>query len=267
MEELIRAYYDKRPEEEWRRPARDRMEFAVSTRVLEAHLPPTGRVLDCGGGPGRYAVWLAAKGYEVTLFDLSQACLEKASQEATLEGLDLSCTQGTATDLSRFEDASFDAVLLLGPLYHMFELADRQKALAEARRVLRPGGLIAAAFITRIAVLHYFAKSEPTRVLELFEPMLNVIEQGFSDAFPPRDAEHFHAYFSHPDEVEPLLREAGLEPLGVYATEGLVSRIDEAVNEMQGEQWEAWVELNLRLAQESTLFSCAGNLLALARKP
>jgi S-adenosylmethionine-dependent methyltransferase len=266
QEELVRGYYDKRADGEWQRRDRHRMEFAVTMRLLSTFLPTGGRVLDCGGGPGRYALWLAGQGYDVTLFDLSAACLERARAEARGAGLALTFEQGTATDLGRFDDASFDAVLVMGPLYHLREPVDRQQVVAEAVRVLRPGGLVAAAFLTRTAALRYVAKEEASRVLELYEPMLNVIRQGYDATFPPPDDDHFHAYFAHPTEVEPLLRGAGLAPLGIFATEGFVSMIDEMVNTLQGAEWEAWVELNLKLASDSTLFSGAEHLLAFGKK-
>ena len=266
MQDLIRGYYDKRAVEEWQRHDRHRMEFMISQRVLERHLPSTGRVLDCGGGPGRYALWLAAKGYDVTLFDLATANLDKARVEASKDGLTLRFEEGTATDLARFEGASFDAVLLMGPLYHLFDLSERQSAVKEAARVLRNGGVIAAAFLNRTAALRYVAKEEAGRILELYKPMINVIEQGYDDGFPPADNDHFHAYFSHPSEIEPLLRGAGLAPISTYATEGFVSFIDEDVNQAEGDAWDAWVELNLRLASDPYLFLCADHLLAFAAK-
>lgn len=119
---------------------------------------------------------------------------------------------------------------------------------------------------TRTAALRFFAKEWANRVLEVYEPMLNVIRQRFDPTFPPADDDHFPAYFAHPTEVEPLLRGAGLEPLGVFAVEGFVSMIDETINTQHGEEWDAWEELNLTLASDSTLFSSAEHLLAFGRK-
>lgn len=106
MRDQIRAYYDANVEQEWGRLERNRMEFAITTRCLSQHLPDSGRVLDCGGGPGRYALWLAKRGYDVTLFDLSPKCLEWAQREAERASLRLETAEGTATDLSRFSDGS-----------------------------------------------------------------------------------------------------------------------------------------------------------------
>jgi S-adenosylmethionine-dependent methyltransferase len=266
VEDLVRGYYDKRADDEWQRQDRHRMEFAVSKRLLSDHLPRRGRVLDCGGGPGRYAIWLASQGYEVTLFDLSRVCLDRARTEAELQSLDLQYELGTATDLSRFEDATFDAVLLMGPLYHLREFEERRLALMESARVLRPGGKVAAAFITRVAPLRYVAKEQPETVLELYNAMLNVTRQGFDESFPPPDDDHFNAYFAHPDEIDPLLREAGLSVLGLFAAEGFVGALDETMNALEGSEWDAWVDLNYRLASEPTLFSAADHILAIARK-
>ena len=266
-EELVRRVYDKGVEYEWQRHDRHRMEFALSMRILDAHLPKSDRILDCGGGPGRYALWLAGKGYDVTLFDLSESCLVKARTEAQNAGLALTFQQGTATDLSHYRDAGFDAVLVMGPLYHLKAQQERQRALEETARVLTPGGLVAASFVTRTAALRGVAKYQAGRVLELYGPMLNVVRQGYDETDPPPDDKHFPFYFSHPSEIEPLLRSAGLEPLGVFAVEGFVSMIDETVNTLQGDEWEAWVDLNLKLASDSTLFSCTEHLLALAKRP
>ncbi|MGA9347428.1 MAG: class I SAM-dependent methyltransferase, partial [Anaerolineae bacterium] len=131
--EAIRTLYDQQPEREWERLERHRTEFALTLRALAEHLPPPpARVLDCGGGPGRYAIELARRGYDVTLFDLSTECLRLAQEKAAQAGVTLAgYEQGTATDLSRFPDDAFDALLLMGPLYHLLEEKDRQQALAE----------------------------------------------------------------------------------------------------------------------------------------
>ena len=229
--------------------------------------PPPARVLDCGGGPGRYAIELARRGYEVILFDLSAGCLRLAQEKAAEAGVTLATyEQGTATDLSRFPDASFDAVLLMGPLYHLLEEVERRRALAEARRVLVPGGLLFAAFISRYAPLRYAAAHEPTWPLEHPELTEMILTTG---VLPPRgesDAE-FVAYFAHPTEVVLLCQRAGFEIVTVLGVEGLVSMIEDGVNALSGEAWDAWVDLNYRLAADPSIHGCVEHLLAVAVKP
>jgi ubiquinone/menaquinone biosynthesis C-methylase UbiE len=149
-------------------------------RALLDHLPPApSRVLDCGGGPGHYAIELAGRGYEVILFDLSAGSLRLAQEKAAQAGVALAgCEQGTATDLSRFPDDAFDAVLLMGPLYHLLEEEDRLQALVEARRALKPGGFLFTAFITRYAVPRWAAVHEPSWPLEKPERLETLLSTG-----------------------------------------------------------------------------------------
>ncbi len=89
-QQYIERAYDRQPEREWERMDRHRTEFGVTLRALAEHLPPPpGRVLDCGGGPGRYAIELARRGYEVMLYDLSAACLRLAREKAAEAGVTL----------------------------------------------------------------------------------------------------------------------------------------------------------------------------------
>ncbi|MFQ5594798.1 MAG: methyltransferase domain-containing protein [Anaerolineae bacterium] len=264
----VARYYDQQAEREWERLERHRTEFAVTMRALSEHLPhPPVHVLDCGGGPGRYAIELARAGYTVTLFDLSSENLQLAETKAAEAGVTLAgYGQGTATDLARFPDASFDAVLLMGPLYHLLQAENRRQALAEAYRVLKPGGLLFAAFISRYAGLRYAAAHEPTFPLEQPALLESILDTGL---LPPRgeDGQVFVAHFAHPDEVPLMCRQAGFEVQVVLGVEGLVSMIEDEVNALSGDAWDVWVDLNYHLAADPSIHGCVEHLLAIAHKP
>ena len=267
--EAVAQLYDSISEREWARLDRHRTEFYVTLRTLREHLPPPpARVLDCGGGPGRYAVELARWGYDVTLFDLSTGNLALAREKAAEAGVTLAgFEQGTALDLSRFADHSFDAVLLMGPLYHLFEEAERRLALAEAPRVLKPGGPLFAAFLSRYAAHRDAAVHYPTEPVDrpgLYER----IEADGVLPPTPSDPPTFTAYFARPEEVAPLCWEAGLEVTIVLGTEGLVSVIeDQAVNGLTGPAWDWWTEANWRAASDPSLHGAVEHLLVVARNP
>ncbi len=210
---------------------------------------------------------MARQGYEVTLFDLSTECLRLARQKAAEGGVTLAdCQQGTATDLSSFPDAAFDAVLLMGPLYHLLEREDRLQALTEAYRVLKPGGPLFAAFISRYAAPRWAAAHEPAWPLEHPDLLEMILSTG---CLPPREGRigEFVAHFAHPTEVAPLCQQAGFEVLTLLGVEGLVSMIEEGVNALSGQAWDAWVDLNYRVAADPSIHGCVEHLLAIAVKP
>ena len=268
VQRAVQSLYRSDPEREWRRMERHRTEFAVTLRVLDAHLPPApAHVLDCGGGPGRYAIALAQHGYEVTLFDLSPELLAMAQEKATEAGVTLSgFVQGTATDLSRFADDSFDAVLLMGPLYHLLDEDERKQALAEAYRVVKPGGPVFAAFITRYAGHRDAAAHYPEQAFKEAEDYHHIAQTGL---LPPRTdgAVAFTAYFAHPTEVALICRNIGLDVQAVLGVEGVASMHEELLNALDGAVWEFWVDVNYQIAHDPVVHGGVEHLLAVCRKP
>ncbi len=149
--EAIRAHYQSGHEEDRIVEGLGQLELLRTQEVLRRHLPaPPARILDVGGGTGVHADWLAADGYQVHVVDLTPRHIELVQH--TLGRRGVTGEIGDARQLSQGED-SFDCVLLLGPLYHLTERADRNRALGEARRVVRPHGMVAVAAINRFASL------------------------------------------------------------------------------------------------------------------
>ena len=146
----MRDYYERGEEEGRLDEPRGQLEFERTKEIVLRHLPPPPAIVaDVGGGPGRYALWLAGLGYQVIHRDLMPL---HVSQLRTAAGGDRHIQSGVA-DARQLDlaDASADAVLLLGPMYHLENRADRLRALAEARRILRAGGPVFAAAISRWA--------------------------------------------------------------------------------------------------------------------
>jgi len=262
----IERFYDNDTQYEWDRLDRHRTEFAVTMRALGDYLPkPPAKILDVGGGPGRYAIALTQQGYEVTLCDISRKCLEFAETKAKEAGVKLSgCVRSNATDLSEFPREGYDAVLLMGPLYHLLEADEREKAVSEARRVLKPGGPLFAAFITRYAPILYAAAYEPEWIndQQKLEKLLGtgVLKGG------PEGKGFTDAYFAHPSEIKKLMEAGGFETLDVIACEGIVGTCENKINELTGEQWQGWVGLNYRLGKDPTVWGAAYHLLHVGRK-
>jgi ubiquinone/menaquinone biosynthesis C-methylase UbiE len=198
-----RFAYDLDPEREWRRlesGAQARLEFIVTRFALERHLPspsPSFRILDAGGGPGRYTIALAEAGYRLTLLDLSPKLIDlarhriKSLPQAT-QALIEDVTTGSITDLSRFMDASFDAVLCVGgPLSHLTNRSDRDQALNELTRVLKPEGTLFVSVMGRIG-----AYRSAVQWIDWFDGAFpSVVDTGMTEILPAQVS----TYFFYPD--------------------------------------------------------------------
>lgn len=165
-EEAILAHHGTGYERECLGAGTSRIEFARTKELLQRFLPPPPAVvLDLGGGPGAYATWLADLGYRVHLVDSVPLHVDQAAETAERTRHPFTVEVGDARRLQQ-EDSSFDAALLLGPLYHLTERADRVQALAEAGRVVRSGGVVAASAISRFASLFDGVLPPPRRAPE-----------------------------------------------------------------------------------------------------
>jgi SAM-dependent methyltransferase len=195
------------------------LEFARTCEIIGRWLPPPpARVLDVGGGPGPYAVWLARGGHRVTLIDAVPLHVTQAREAAASAGQVVDARVG---DARRLDEAgqSADAVLLLGPLYHLIERTARLDALREARRVLRPGGLLFAAGVSRFASL----------LSGLFDGFLadpafrEIVQRDLVDGQHRNPTSHDYfttTFFHHPDELRAEVAEAGFGVEAVLGVEG-----------------------------------------------
>jgi S-adenosylmethionine-dependent methyltransferase len=258
-------FYDEFAPQEWERLERHRTEFAITLKALLEFLPDTTcSVLDIGGGPGRYAIELARLGYEVTLMDISKKSLHLAKEMAEEEGVFIKAyIHGNALSTSEYISENFKAVLLMGPLYHLLLSMERVQAVQEGMRILEPGGRLFASFITRFAPFRDSAKNIPQWILENHDYAMRMLETGLHE----KPTKFARAYFTHPDEIIPMMESCGLKTLRMVGCEGIVAGHEEMVNELQGEAWDAWVELNYRLGMEPTLYGASDHLLYVGEKP
>ncbi len=266
MSSRVESFYNSSPETEWDRMDRHKMEFLTTLRAMREFIPAASTILDVGGGPGRYTIELAKDGHIVTLLDLSSGNVELAKKKAVeLNAPVAGFVCGNALDLSRFTDSSFDAVLLMGPLYHLTDPSDRDRAIREALRVLRSGGLLIASFITRYSVYIDLLKSYPQEIERQAAAYERLMESGVH--IPAEQNPGFtDAFFIHPMDVEPLMAAHGLIKLRLAVAEGLVATVEPAVNSLPGEQFNAWVEVCYRLGVDPVTWGAGEHMLYVGRK-
>ena len=260
----IRDHYDRGREDERLRVGRGRLELWRTQDVLRRWLPaPPARILDVGGGSGVHAEWLAADGYDVELIDPVPLHVEQA---ARIPGVRAREGDARALDAA---DGTADAVLLLGPLYHLPDPGDRRLALSEASRVARPRGLVAVAAISRFASLHESIRQgwldEPDWVAGVEQTIADGVHRGRD--YDERDR-FTTAYFHHPDDVARELAEVGLEVGAVVSVEGSVAfmaGLDAALDDpTSGAILMRWLRL---LETEPSLLGASSHLLGLATRP
>lgn len=268
-EDAVAELYDAAPEREWSRLDERRIEFGVTLRALAEFFPPApAKVIDIGSGPGRYAIPLASEGYSMSLVDLSAACLTLAEEEAKRAGVSFARVQrGSATSLTSFPDASCDAALLLGPLYHLKEETDRTRTVQEALRVLRPGGVLISAFLSRYSVARYAAKTRPEQYTDDPDLIESILTHGVGES-DRADASFLKScYFSDPVAVAPFMESCGVRTIQVLGCEGVVAEVEERLNELPDDALRKWIDLNYRLGKTPELVAASAHVLHVGQRP
>lgn len=267
MDRVEEFYTTNSPTNEWTRLQRHRVECAITMRALAEYLPPPpASILDIGGGPGRYAIALSQRGYKVTLVDLSRSFLDFAKTKAAEMNVELTgLFHADARDLSCLPDSPVDAVLLMGPLYHLLEHDQRLQAVHEAARRLRPGGIIVAAFLNRYATVIWGAAESPQYVLASRQEVDAIVSTGLYRR-PEGSRGFIDAWFCHPSEIPPLMAEGGFEQVQLLAAESVVYEIEQHLNATTEELWNRWIDVLYPIAKDPAVLGACGHLLYVGRK-
>lgn len=265
-EAALRAYYGQDREHDRLTHGTNQLEFERTKELILRFVPPAPAVvLDVGGGTGPYAQWLAGLGYTVHLLDAVALHVERVRADPDSAGI-ASVQVGDARQLP-FNDASADAVLLLGPLYHLTEPADRTRALGQAHRVLRPGGVLLAAAISR------FASSLDGLFAGLHDdPGFRAIRdedlRTGQHANPNQQPGYFTtSYFHRPEDLAAEVRAVGFGLAGLFGIEGPAHLLaDFDAHWTRPERRERLLEVVRLLETEPSLLGVSAHLLAVGRR-
>lgn len=263
---IVREFYDNNAARELARLA-NRPEFIITCRMLDRYIQPGDRVLDIGGGPGRYSLYYAAKDCSVTLLDLSPACVELAQEQAAAQGLSLQGIAGDARLADELLTEQFDHVLLMGPLYHLLEEKERSKAVAAALKLLKPGGILYVSFISVNAGIIYYLTDAPQDIgltasnknemafLNRFLAVASIAGTAFTEAF-----------FIAPGEILPFMERFPLEKLHLFGQESLLSLNEAGVMAQSPEVIATWLDIALKVCEREDLLSWSQHLMYIGRK-
>ena len=229
-----------------------RVEFLTTVKYVEKYLKPGMKILDIGAGAGEYSLYFAEKGYEVCALELADnniaAFRKKIRPEHKIE-----LTQGNAIDLSCYADNSFDIVLMFGPLYHLHNEADRQKAIAEAKRVAKPDAVFFFAFIGNdmifITELNYDS---------------DYIKTGDYDreTFKMDD---FPFVFHTVDGCRKILENGGIKILHEVTSDGVSELMAEKINKLDDEDYETYLRYHYYCCEKPEMLGRSNHLLFVGR--
>lgn len=266
LDPAIAAYYAAGDEEERLFvDGRPRLEYVRTLDLLERLLPPApARVLDVGGGTGVYATALGASGYHVDLVDPVALHVARARQIARERGLAgvVTATLGDARALG-VGGSTYDAVLVLGPLYHLTDRADRVRAWSEARRAVAPGGIVIAAAISRFASLLDGLKRHILGDARFAAMVAADVRSGQhrNEAASSRPDWFTTAYFHRPEELGAEALAGGLGEPALFAVEGPAWMVED-IDELEAQRASARA-----LEREPSVVGATSHILAAARRP
>ncbi len=258
MSKELEQYYNKFCEDKRLTRRHGNVEYVTSMKYIHKYLeemPGDAKILDIGAGTGRYSVALAEEGYDVTAVELVKYNLGILKQK----GSSVKAYQGTALNLKRFEDNSFDLTLLFGPMYHLCTMDEKKKALSEAVRVTKQGGIILVAYcMNEYSILTYGFKQNHIK---------EIVEQGkVSDTFRVIPSKEDLYDYVRLEDIEEINRSAEVERIQIISADGPANYMRQTLNAMDDETYELFIQYHLSTCERPELLGACEHTVDILRK-
>ena len=259
----IKQYYDSNPQKEWNRLEGFHFEFEITKFYLKKYLKGK-TVLDIGGGPGRYSIYLSQLGYDVTMIDLSDGNINFLKNKMKDLKIDnIKAYQCDARNISKLNLDKFDNILIMGPLYHLFKESDREKCVLEAKKLLNKDGLLFASFISVAAGMNYYLDNEPENIInepekDLFDRMKND-ENWSGNAFTKTT-------FINNCLIIDFFKKLGFEKLSLFGQEGVTGTRLNYIEKCNDEVKNFYLELSLKLCENPQYYCYSNHIMYIGKK-
>lgn len=253
----LEEYYNKFNEEKRLTRRHGIVEYITSMKYIHQYLDEEkqAKIIDIGAGTGRYSVALAEEGYDVTAVELVKSNLGRLKAKKS----SVKAYQGTAVNLKKFSDNAYDVTILFGPMYHLISHEDKLKALTEAKRVTKPGGVILVAYcMNEYSILTYGFKERH---------VTECVEQGkFSKDFRCMPTEEDLYDYVRIEEINQLNEEAGLERIKIISPDGPANYMRQVLHTLSEEEFELFLQYHLSTCERQDLIGAAAHTVDILRK-
>lgn len=236
------------------------VEYLTTMRYIRRYVQPGSRVLELGAGTGRYSIALSRAGYRMTAVELIAHNIDVFKSQLT-ETDDIDIRQGNAMDLSAFADETFDAVLILGPLYHLYTQADQCAVLREAKRVLKAKGTIFAAYCMNEATMIQFCfKNDGQNVLDCLEK--GMLTPDFKCISTPADL----FQMMRTEEIDRLNALCGLRRVQIVSADTFANYVRDRINTWREEVFQAFLDYHFSICERADLLGVSNHALDILQK-
>jgi SAM-dependent methyltransferase len=228
-------------------------------RYINKYLEKGMRVLEVGAGTGRYSITLAEQGYQVDAIELIEHNIDILKSKVMPE-YNIVVKQGNALDLSDYSDNTFDVTLVLGPMYHLFNIDDKKKALAESLRVTKKGGVVLVAYCI----------NEGTMIVWGFVRgnILEGIENGLIDLNKYQCLSNPSLIFEmhRKEDIEELMVGFDVEPLHYVATDLATNFLRDTIDAMDDKMFQTYLDYHFKICERADLVGATHHSLDIFRK-
>ena len=257
--EALRNYYESHDEDMRLSPKRGMVEFLTTLHYVEKYLEKDMKILEIGAGSGRYTHYFAENGYKVDAVELMECNIEKF-KEKTRDNENVTIRQGDAIDLNFIPDNSYDITLLLGPMYHLYTDEDKEKAMNEAIRVTKKGGIVFAAYCGNDHTVYHFGFLRGGFKNPAYQNLTDT--ETFKLSSTPKEI--FALY--RKEDVDKLMENFSVKRLHYIGTDMLTRFIATAVDEMSDEEFNTYMKYHLVICERLDMVGATAHILDIFRK-
>ncbi len=252
-EENLIKHYNKHNEDKRLKTRHAQVEYITGLTYIRKYLSKGSSILDVGAATGAYSIPLYKDGYDVTAFELVKHNL----REIEIKEPNIKCIQGNAINLSKFKDNTFDAILLFGPMYHLISYEEKLQALKEAKRVVKPNGLIFISYcMNEYAVITHAFKEK--QILNI----KNELNKDFKVLNNPTD---LYTYVRLED-INKLMNDTNLERVNILSQDGPAEYLKKEINSMNDEELNMLIKYHLSTCERPELLGAGRHVLDILKK-